>query len=120
MNHQSPTSDQPAGESRYSPIAAVPVPPSGATGNGGADPAEIAAPSTVANFPTSPAERRARRSTGSAVSLMDRLQIFQQAVLDLQSAGLTITAMADGPDLQITLRQIAVIDGDLAHTGTLP
>lgn len=119
-----PTLDPPAGASKFSSAEQNPA-ESAATGNGASAQALTDAAPMAAHLPPSPAATSARPNTGTAkrrsqVSLADRLQIAQQAMIDLELAGVTISILADGTDLVITLHQVAVADGDLISTQATP
>lgn len=111
--------DQPAGASRSSSPEAAPT-PSADTGSGAPVPAETDVLPMAELSTASPAAPRARPNTGSdkrPLSRLDRLQIAQQAILNLALVGIQVDLDFDGTDMHITLHQVRVIDGNLVYGG---
>lgn len=74
------------------------------TGNGVLAADSIAAPATVENSTPSPAARRGSRRTGNAqkLTVIERLEILQQALVDLKPHGILVQAIHH-PDRQMAV-----------------
>lgn len=61
------------------------------TGSGVLVAEKAAEQNTAAHLPVSPAGKRVKRDTGNELTARDRLQILQQAIVDLRKCGILAT-----------------------------